>query len=158
MMTMKRNLTTLTLGSVLITALVSCPNEGRGELNFTTDLTIFRGIWTAQARADQQTQISTLSLELTATYRDQFGYDVTGSFKFVDDAMLDVKGGVQATGETYLLARPPSMLNLSLENASGDVGTLNCYWFKNFAEKNCTLNLSAGSRVGNYDVLNLEKP
>ena len=155
---MKKRLVWSMAGPIsLISLLTSCPSDGRGELNFNTDPTIFRGVWTAQARADQQTQTAGLRLELMATYRDQYGYDVTGSFKFADDAALEVKGGVQAIGETYLLARPPSMLNLSLKNASSDVGTLNCRWFKNFADKYCTLRLSDGSRAGSYDLLNLVK-
>jgi hypothetical protein len=159
MMAMKRKLTALSLGAVLITALVACPNDGRGELNFNTEPTIFRGVWTAQARAKDQTQTTAMRLELTATYRDKFGYDVTGSFKFADDTPLEVAGFVNgSTRESYLLAALPPSLTLSLKNASSDVGNLNCYWFKNFAEKTCTLSLSGGSRSGSYDVLNLVKP
>jgi hypothetical protein len=90
---------------------------------------------------------------------NKFSYTVTGNFKFADDAPLGVSGIVNgSTRESYLLAAMPPSLNLSLKNASSDVGNFNCYWFKNFAEKTCRLSVSGGSRVGDYDVLNLVKP
>jgi hypothetical protein len=152
---MKARIGILTSGLVL--SLIAC-QEGRGELNFTTEPTIFRGVWTAQARDNKSAQTSPLRLELTATYVDKFSYTVTGTLKFADDAALEVTGGANgSTRETYLMAAVPPSLNLSVKQASSELGNLRCYWFKEFAQKSCELSFSGGTRAGSYTVVNLVK-
>lgn len=145
------------LTALLAFSLISC-QTGRGDLNFTTEPTIFRGVWTAQAKTDSVAQPSALRLELTATYVDKNSYTVAGTLKFMDDAPLEVSGQVLGFGESYLLARPPSSLNLSLKQGSNQLGYLWCNWVYSFVERSCTLEFSNGSRAGQYDVLNLVKP
>ncbi len=146
------------LSILLSLSLTACPNDGRGELNFITEPTIFRGIWIAQARDNKSTQTSALRLELTATYVDKFSYTVAGTLKLADDAAIEVTGGVNgSTGETYLMAAVPPSLNLTVKQASSEIGNFRCYWFKEFAEKSCELNFSSGPRSGTYTVLNLVK-
>jgi hypothetical protein len=137
-------------------SLIAC-QPGRGDLNFTTEPTIFRGVWMAQAKSEATTQTSALRLELTATYVNKTTYTVTGTLKFMDDPPLEVSGRASGSGESYLLANA-SNLFLTLKQGSSDVGGLVCYWSVNFAEKACSLEFSSGSRVGRYSVLNLVKP
>lgn len=142
---------------VIALSLTAC-RTGRGELNFTTAPTIFRGIWSAQAKATTGTQTSALRLELTATFVDEFGYTVTGTLKFADDLALEVSGRVDGSGyETYLLARPPPSLNLTIGPSSSAIGNLRCDWLKEFSQKSCELSFTGGTRIGTYTVLNLVK-
>lgn len=143
---------------LLTLSLISC-YEGRGELNFNTEPTIFRGVWTAQAKNDSTTQIAALRLELTATYLDRSGYTVTGTLKFADDAPLTVAGSVNGSqSERYLQAPLPPTLNLELRDASDRIGFLKCIWPINFAEKRCDLTVEGGLRKGLYTVVNMVKP
>ncbi len=145
------------LTALLALSLISC-QTGRGDLNFNTEPTIFRGVWTAQARADTGTQTSPLRLELASSYVDKLTYTVTGTLKFAEDAALEVSGEVKGFGESYLLARPPSSLYLSVKQDSSQPVILWCYWGENFAEKSCTLDFSSGPRTGEYRVVNMVKP
>ena len=137
---------------------VSC-YEGRGAINFDTDPTIFRGVWTGQAKLENQTQTVAVKLDLNAVFIDTKHYTVTGSITLAGDAALNVSGDVQGSSyETYVRAPLPPQIRLEIKEDTNNVGYLTCYWVKDFSDKHCSLEISSGTRAGNYTVENLKKP
>lgn len=142
----------------LIIFTVSC-NGGRGEINFDTDPSIFRGVWTGQAKLENQTQTVPVKLELNAVFIDKNHYTVLGSITLASDTALSVSGDAQgSTYETYVRVPSPAELFLEIKENTTKIGSLHCSWFKNFDEKHCEQSISSGTRAGNYTVENLKKP
>jgi hypothetical protein len=147
-------------GVMLILFLTSC--IGRGELNFNSDPTIFRGTWIGQTQAYVGTQTSTLRMDLTATYVSRSMYTVLGTLTFADDTAVEVSGRVFGAGwEIYVQAdEQPSWwvssnLDLRVKDALKDTGQVSCAWTTDFEAKQCSLSISSGMRMGNYKILNL---